>query len=33
MLAHWSFDVISAAIATAAAAALWWIGFHALAPF
>jgi hypothetical protein len=34
MLAHWSFDVITAAIATAAAMALWWIGYAlTFAPF
>jgi len=33
MMAHWSFDVITAAVATAAAMALWLIGFHLLAPF
>jgi hypothetical protein len=32
MLAHWSFDVITAAIASAATLALWWIGFYAMAP-
>jgi hypothetical protein len=31
MLAYWSSEVITAAIASAATLALWWIGFYAMA--